>query len=104
MLSISLGKRLQWAEISFSGTCHESRYETPFGEAEITLFFLPLWTGVDNAMCGRWTTVSDSFMSFFFFVAVLFKNCPQVCKGEREREREPVQDCNKTYFHACVFN
>lgn len=46
MLGISLGKRLQWAEISFSGTCHESRYEAPFGEAENILFF----TSVDR--CG----------------------------------------------------
>lgn len=33
-------KRLQWAEISFSGTCHESRYETLVGEAE-------------NSVCGQ---------------------------------------------------
>lgn len=41
MVSIRISrKRLQWAEISFSGTCHESRYETLFGEAENTFFFI----------------------------------------------------------------
>lgn len=49
MVSIRISrKRLQWAEISFSGTCHEADMRLCLGRRRI-----PLWTGVDNAMCGR---------------------------------------------------
>lgn len=102
-MSISLGKRLQWAEISFSGTCHESRYETPFGEAEITLFFFCLCGQVWIMPC-----VEDGplyqIVLCHFFLSLFYLRIAHKCAREREREREPVQDCNKTYFHACVFN
>lgn len=60
MVGISLGKGCSGLKSHLVELVMRADMRLPFGEAENTHSFLPLWTGVDNAMCGRWTTVSDS--------------------------------------------
>lgn len=77
-MSISLGKRLRWAGISFSGTCHESRYEAPFGETGGLFFLLPpcgqVWL-MPHAEDGP----QRQMASCNFIAVVLFKSFQQVC-------------------------
>lgn len=49
-------KRLQWADISFSRSCHEGTCE--MGEASPPP---PWWTGVENVVCGWCVDVSEHF-------------------------------------------
>lgn len=85
-MSISLGKRLRWAEISFSGTCHESRYEAPFGEMGAFFFpFASVWTGVAKMDLGvGWLRV---ILLLLFYLRV-FNKCAseeEAADGEKAR-------------------
>lgn len=51
-------KRLQWADISFSRSCHEGTCE--MGEASPPPP-PPWWTGVENVVCGWCVDVSEHF-------------------------------------------
>lgn len=60
MVGISLGKGCSGLKSHLVELVMRADMRLRSGRRSILIHFLPLWTGVDNAMCGRWTNLSDS--------------------------------------------